>query len=127
MAIEPKGARKRVRGKAKKDEAALSPEVSENTEATEVAIAEPTEKKKSAKKAASIPVPMFQAAPDEVAPKKVKAAAASTPSESEETEEESFSSLDTSPSSNFLFRICLVSDTVSVSIFELIYMEFIYF
>jgi Rne/Rng family ribonuclease len=91
MAIEPKGARKRVRGKSKKEEAATT---SESVEATSVDVTEateasqPTEKKKSTKKVASIPVPMFQAAPDEVAPKKAKAVAAEV-SESEETEEQS--------------------------------------
>ena len=91
MAIEPKGARKRVRGKSKKEEAATTSESVDATsldatEATEAS--EPTEKKKSSKKVASIPVPMFQAAPDEVAPKKAKVVAGEV-SESEETEEQS--------------------------------------
>ncbi len=88
MAIEPKGARKRVRGKSKKEEAATTSESVEATSVEASDASEPTEKKKSTKKVASIPVPMFQAAPDEVAPKKAKAVAAEV-SESEETEEQS--------------------------------------
>ena len=88
MAIEPKGARKRVRGKSKKEEAATTSESVEATSVEASEASEPTEKKKSTKKVASIPVPMFQAAPDEVAPKKAKAVAAEV-SESEETEEQS--------------------------------------
>jgi ribonuclease E len=86
MAIEPKGARKRARRKSKKEEVATK---SENVEATSVEAmedVEPTEKKKGIKRIASIPVPMFQAAPDEVAPKKARVAAAEV-SNSEESEE----------------------------------------
>ena len=83
MAIVPKGARKRATKKsaakaASKNEA----EVAEVAESTEV-------ETKATKKAsaASIPVPMFQAAPEAVAPKKVKAKA--EVSESEESNDES--------------------------------------
>jgi ribonuclease E len=69
MAIVPKGARKRASKKsAAKAAANKEPEV------IEVEPAEKAEKKSSSKSAASsIPVPMFQAAPEAVAPKKVKA------------------------------------------------------
>ena len=67
MAIVPKGARKRASKKsAAKAAANNEAEVAESTE-----VAETKATKKSA--AASIPVPMFQAAPEAVAPKKVKA------------------------------------------------------
>ena len=71
MAIVPKGARKRASkksaAKAAANQAAETPEVVE---------VETVEKKTTKKtSAASIPVPMFQAAPEAVAPKKVKAKA----------------------------------------------------
>ena len=69
MAIVPKGARKRA-SKKSAAKAATNNEA-EVVESTEVAETKAT--KKSA--AASIPVPMFQAAPEAVAPKKVKAKA----------------------------------------------------
>ena len=66
MAIVPKGARKRASKKSAAKAAA-------NSEAEVVEVAE-TETKATKKSAApSIPVPMFQAAPEAVAPKKVKA------------------------------------------------------
>jgi ribonuclease E len=68
MAIVPKGARKRASKKSAAKAAA-------NSEAEVVEVAE-TETKATKKSAApSIPVPMFQAAPEAVAPKKVKAKA----------------------------------------------------
>ena len=68
MAIVPKGARKRASKKsAKAAKAETTTEVETTTE--EVVV-------KATKKAASIPVPMFQAAPEDVAPKKTKAAPA---------------------------------------------------
>lgn len=68
MAIVPKGARKRASKKsAAKAAAKKEPEV------VEIDSGESVEKKTSKKSvAASIPVPMFQAAPEAVAPKKVK-------------------------------------------------------
>ena len=71
MAIVPKGARKRASkksaAKAAANQAAETPKVVE---------VETVEKKTTKKtSAASIPVPMFQAAPEAVAPKKVKAKA----------------------------------------------------
>jgi ribonuclease E len=76
MAIVPKGARKRASkksaAKAAKQESEL---ITEAAEATEVA--EKTTIKMVS--APSIPVPMFQAAPEEVAPKKAKAKAAAEP------------------------------------------------
>ena len=68
MAIVPKGARKRASKKSAGKSA-----VKNEAEAVEVAETETKATKKSA--AASIPVPMFQAAPEAVAPKKVKAKA----------------------------------------------------
>jgi len=68
MAIVPKGARKRASKKS-----AAKAAVKNEAEAVEVAETETKATKKSA--AASIPVPMFQAAPEAVAPKKVKAKA----------------------------------------------------
>ena len=71
MAIVPKGARKRA---SKKSAAkAASKSEAEVTEVTETAEVEAKVTKKTS--AASIPVPMFQAAPEAVAPKKVKAKA----------------------------------------------------
>ena len=68
MAIVPKGARKRASKKSAAKAAA-------NSEAEVVEVAE-TETKATKKSAApSIPVPMFQAAPEAVVPKKVKAKA----------------------------------------------------
>ncbi len=68
MAIVPKGARKRASKKsAKAAKAETTTEVETTTE--EVVV-------KATKKSASIPVPMFQAAPEDVAPKKTKAAPA---------------------------------------------------
>jgi len=70
MAIVPKGARKRASKKS-----AAKAATNNNADAEVVEVAE--EEKKATKKssAASIPVPMFQAAPEAVAPKKVKAKA----------------------------------------------------
>ena len=68
MAIVPKGARKRASKKsAKAAKAETNAEVEVSTEEVTV---------KATKKTASIPVPMFQAAPEDVAPKKTKAASA---------------------------------------------------
>ena len=88
MAIVPKGARKRASKKiAAKAAANQEPEV------VEVESTENVEKKTSKKTAApSIPVPMFQAAPEAVAPKKVKAKAETT--EPTETTEDSDSDSD---------------------------------
>jgi Rne/Rng family ribonuclease len=81
MAIVPKGARKRASKKSAAKAAAKN-----EAEAVEVAETETKATKKSA--AASIPVPMFQAAPEAVAPKKVKAKAeAVEPAESSEESE----------------------------------------
>jgi Rne/Rng family ribonuclease len=68
MAIVPKGARKRASKKSAKAEKAETTTEVETT--TEEIVVKPT------KKTASIPVPMFQAAPEDVAPKKTKAAPA---------------------------------------------------
>ena len=68
MAIVPKGARKRASKKS-----AAKAAVKNDAEVVEVAETETKATKKSA--APSIPVPMFQAAPEAVAPKKVKAKA----------------------------------------------------
>ena len=71
MAIVPKGARKRASKKSAAKAAANQP-----TETPEVVEVEAVEKKSAKKTAApSIPVPMFQAAPEAVAPKKAKAKA----------------------------------------------------
>jgi len=73
MAIVPKGARKRASKKsAKADKSEVTTEVEVTTE--EVVTKEP-------KKSASIPVPMFQAAPEDVAPKKAKATSVTSDSE----------------------------------------------
>jgi Rne/Rng family ribonuclease len=81
MAIVPKGARKRASKKS-----AAKAAVKNEAEAVEVAETETKATEKSA--AASIPVPMFQAAPEAVAPKKVKAKAeAVEPTESSEESE----------------------------------------
>ena len=88
MAIVPKGARKRASKKiAAKAAANQEPEV------VEVESTENVEKKTSKKTAApSIPVPMFQAAPEAVAPKKVNAKAETA--EPTETTEDSDSDSD---------------------------------
>ncbi len=81
MAIVPKGARKRASKKSAAKAAA-----NQSPETPEVVEVEAVEKKSTKKTAApSIPVPMFQAAPEAVAPKKVKAKAEviETPSEEE--------------------------------------------
>jgi ribonuclease E len=81
MAIVPKGARKRASKKS-----AAKAAVNNEAEVVEVAETEAKTTKKSA--AASIPVPMFQAAPEAVAPKKVKAKAeVAEPVESSEESE----------------------------------------
>ena len=68
MAIVPKGARKRASKKSAAKAAAK-----QEAEVVEVDSSESVEKKTSKKSATpSIPVPMFQAAPEAVAPKKVK-------------------------------------------------------
>ena len=85
MAIVPKGARKRASKKsAGKTAANNEPEVLEVAEVAEV-------ETKAAKKtnAASIPVPMFQAAPEAVAPKKVKAKAEVTEAADSDEDSES--------------------------------------
>jgi len=86
MAIVPKGARKRA-SKKSAAKAAASAENNNEAEATEVTeVAEVKATKKTS--AASIPVPMFQAAPEAVAPKKVKAKAeVAEPVESSEESE----------------------------------------
>ena len=81
MAIVPKGARKRATKKS-----AAKAAVKNEAEVVEVAETEVKTTKKSA--APSIPVPMFQAAPEAVAPKKVKAKAeVAEPVESSEESE----------------------------------------
>jgi ribonuclease E len=81
MAIVPKGARKRASKKSAAKAAAKS-----DAEVVEVTETEVKTTKKSA--ASSIPVPMFQAAPEAVAPKKVKAKAeVAEPVESSEESE----------------------------------------
>jgi len=83
MAIVPKGARKRASKKSAAKAAA-----NKETEVIEVESVEKADKKATSKSAAlSIPVPMFQAAPEAVAPKKVKAKAEAT--EEVEASEES--------------------------------------
>ena len=89
MAIVPKGARKRASKKSAAKAAAKQEPV-----VVEVESSENAEKKTSKKSAApSIPVPMFQAAPEAVAPKKVKASpqnkaeVAEAPEQSEPSEE----------------------------------------
>ena len=72
MAISPKGARKRA---SKKSAAKAAAKNENNTEAEVVEVAEVEKKATKKSTAASIPVPMFQAAPEAVAPKKVKAKA----------------------------------------------------
>ena len=85
MAIEPKSPRKRAVKKSSKKSlsAGTTPEPTEATvEVTEAAAP------KRAKKAAAIPVPIFQAAPVEAAPKRTKKAAkADKPAKAEEKEE----------------------------------------
>ena len=81
MAIVPKGARKRASKKS-----AAKAATKNDAEVVEVAETEVKTTKKSA--APSIPVPMFQAAPEAVAPKKVKAKAeVAEPVESSEESE----------------------------------------
>ena len=81
MAIVPKGARKRASKKSAAKAAAKN-----DAEVVEVAETQVKTTKKSA--APSIPVPMFQAAPEAVAPKKVKAKAeVAEPVESSEESE----------------------------------------
>ena len=75
MAISPKGARKRASKKSAAKAAAKNEANVENTEAEVVEVAEVEKKATKKSTAASIPVPMFQAAPEAVAPKKVKAKA----------------------------------------------------
>ena len=72
MAIVPKGARKRA---SKKSAAKAATNNDKNAEVEVVEVAEVEEKSTKKSTAASIPVPMFQAAPEAVAPKKVKAKA----------------------------------------------------
>jgi Rne/Rng family ribonuclease len=80
MAIVPKGARKRA---SKKSAAKAATNNNADAEVVEVVEVEKKATKKSS--AASIPVPMFQAAPEAVAPKKVKAKAeVAEPAESSE-------------------------------------------
>jgi Rne/Rng family ribonuclease len=88
MAIEPKSPRKRAVKKSSKKSlsAGTTPEPTEAT--AEVTEAAPLVKSKSgAKKAAAIPVPIFQAAPVEAAPKKAAKTAAKKSAKSEEVEE----------------------------------------
>ena len=75
MAISPKGARKRASKKSAAKAAAKNEANVDNTEAEVVEVAEVEKKATKKSTAASIPVPMFQAAPEAVAPKKVKAKA----------------------------------------------------
>jgi ribonuclease E len=77
MAIVPKGARKRASKKSAAKAAKQDPEVTTEITSEASEVAEKARTKKVA--AASIPVPMFQAAPEEVAPKKAKAKAAVEP------------------------------------------------
>jgi hypothetical protein len=94
MAIEPKSPRKRAVKKSKSKE--TSPEVAE------VATSEAEATPKTRKKAAAIPVPIFQAAPvDAVAPKRAKKDAAKSAikdSEKSEGAEETTSSADSEDS-----------------------------
>ena len=85
MAIVPKGARKRASKKSAAKAAANNEP--ESAEVTEVAEVETKATKKSS--AASIPVPMFQAAPEAVAPKKVKAKAEVTETADSDDDSES--------------------------------------
>ena len=75
MAIVPKGARKRASKKSAAKAAAKNEANVDNNEAEVVEVAEVEKKATKKSTAASIPVPMFQAAPEAVAPKKVKAKA----------------------------------------------------
>ena len=75
MAISPKGARKRASTKSAAKAAAKNEANVDNNEAEVVEVAEVEKKATKKSTAASIPVPMFQAAPEAVAPKKVKAKA----------------------------------------------------
>ena len=88
MAIEPKGARKRTSKKsaAKASAETSTPEVVATSDSGE----ETAKVKKVAKKAAAIPVPVFQAAPEEVAPKRTpRAQSAKAESSSESAEGDS--------------------------------------
>jgi Rne/Rng family ribonuclease len=75
MAISPKGARKRASKKSAAKAAVKNETSVDNNEAEVVEVAEVEKKATKKSTAASIPVPMFQAAPEAVAPKKVKAKA----------------------------------------------------
>ena len=90
MAIAPKGARKRtIQKKSAKADSQTTEATTTSEEVSDVA--EQPAEKKSGKRAPSIPVPMFQAAPEEVAPKKVSAkkpVAQEAEAESTETSEE---------------------------------------
>ena len=95
MAIEPKSPRKRAVKKSKSKE--TSPEV------TEVAATEGEASPKTRKKAAAIPVPIFQAAPvDAAAPKRAKKTAAKSGTKdsekSEGSEEQSSATVDSEDS-----------------------------
>jgi ribonuclease E len=95
MAIEPKSPRKRAVKKSKSKE--TSPEV------TEVAATEGEATPKTRKKAAAIPVPIFQAAPvDAAAPKRAKKTAAKSGTKdsekSEGSEEQSSATVDSEDS-----------------------------
>ena len=100
MAIEPKGARKRT---SKKSAAKASTEAPTSATPSDDAASSGDESaakvKKSAKKAAAIPVPVFQAAPEEVAPKRApRAQVAKASSESSDGSSEGSSSENSSNS-----------------------------
>ena len=95
MAIEPKSPRKRAAKKKSTPTALESEPTSVVVEKTEAAPA------KTRKKAAAVPVPVFQAAPTEKAPKSApKKAAAKKATPTKKSEPESDSSVDSSPSSD---------------------------
>jgi len=85
MAIEPKSPRKRAVKKSSKKSlsAGTTPEPTESV-AEEVA---PAKSKATTKKAAAIPVPIFQAAPVEAAPKKAAKASAKKSAKADKSEE----------------------------------------
>ena len=92
MAIAPKNPRKRAAKKTPKVKAEVSPETTQgaaNTESASVEAASPDEKKtKPAKKAAAIPVAIFQAAPiAEKAPVKKAPAKKSAPAKAAKSDE----------------------------------------
>ena len=97
MAIAPKGARKRIsKKKSAKADSQADTQSTESSASVEESVSDSTPdvvetESKSSKRAASIPVPMFQAAPEEVAPKKAKPAKseAQASEDSSETSEES--------------------------------------